>query len=69
MTWEVTEAELEKCALQFRVIHDLPDVNGEKPREYMEAALDGVRRRAIELAWKRIELLKKEKEKRKNEKL
>lgn len=61
MTWAATEAELEKCAHQFRVIHDLPDVNDEKPRVYMEAALEGIRQRAIELGWKRIELLKKRK--------
>jgi hypothetical protein len=59
LKWAKTEIELEKCSLQFRIIHDLPDVNGEKPRVYMEAALDGIRRRAIQIGWQRIELVKK----------
>jgi hypothetical protein len=59
LTWEETERELDRLNYQFIVIHDLPKVNDQKPIEYMEEALEGVRKRCREIGWRRIELVKK----------
>lgn len=59
LSWNETVIELDKVFYQFKVVHDLPELDKIKPNEYMEAALEGIRKRAIEIHWRRIEIIKR----------
>jgi hypothetical protein len=59
LTWDETEEILRRLDLQFKMIHDLPKIEKDKPDVYMNEALWGLRRMCQDLHWRRIAIVSK----------
>lgn len=56
LSWVEARSELERINFQFRILHDLPKVDGKKPTEYMLETFEGLRRRCIAIHWRCIDI-------------